>query len=105
MGKSTNDNLTALTVARKGILDIGCSGYAHMAMLNAAFQLAHSGLMTLPQAIACFSLNPVRAVGLADETGSLTQGKMANIVLVDVEAPVPRVLKTFVAGRQFYALQ
>jgi alpha-D-ribose 1-methylphosphonate 5-triphosphate diphosphatase len=104
MGKSTNDNLTAMAVAGDGLLDIVCSDYAPMTLLHAALKLARSGLMTLPQAIAAFTLNPAEAAGIGGDTGSLTEGKAADMVLVDVTAPVPRVLKTFVAGKPVYSL-
>lgn len=102
MGKSTNDNLTAMAAAREGLLDIVCSDYTPMTLLHAALKLFRSGLMTLPRAVARFSLNPALAAGIADETGSLSVGKAADMVLVDTGSPIPRVLKTFVAGRQVY---
>lgn len=103
MGKSTNDNLTAMEVAGEGLLDIVCSDYAPMALLHAALTLSRSGFMSLPEAAACFSTNPARAAGIDHDTGSLAEGKRADMVLVAVNAPVPRVLGTFVAGRQVYA--
>jgi alpha-D-ribose 1-methylphosphonate 5-triphosphate diphosphatase len=102
MGKSTNANLTAEETAREGLLDIVCSDYAPMTMLHAAMKLYRSELMTLPQAIARFTLKPAEAAGIADDTGSLSVGKSADMVLVDLEAPIPRIRKTFVAGRQVY---
>jgi alpha-D-ribose 1-methylphosphonate 5-triphosphate diphosphatase len=102
MGKSTNNNLTARDAVREGLLDIVCSDYAPMTLLHAALKLAAGGVLTLPEAIARFTLNPAEAAGLADDTGSLTVGKRADLVLVDTDAPVPQVLRTFVAGRQVY---
>jgi alpha-D-ribose 1-methylphosphonate 5-triphosphate diphosphatase len=103
MGKSTNNNLTAMDVAGEGLLDIVCSDYAPMTLLHAALTLSRAGVMSLPEAVACFSLNPARAAGIDQDTGSLTEGKQADMVLVDLDGPVPRVRQTFVGGRQVYA--
>jgi alpha-D-ribose 1-methylphosphonate 5-triphosphate diphosphatase len=55
-------------------------------LLTAALRLVHDGLMTLPQAVATVTVNPARAVGMADR-GALTEGLRADLVqvrLVDV---------------------
>ena len=103
MGKSTNNNLTAMDVAGAGLLDIVCSDYAPMTLLHAALTLSRAGFMSLPEAVACFTLNPARAAGIDHDTGSLTEGKRADMVLVALGGPVPRVRQTFVGGRQVYA--
>lgn len=41
--------------------------------------------LTLPQVIACASLNPAKAIGEADSIGSLEVGKCADIVIFDDE--------------------
>lgn len=102
MGKSTNGNLTAREAVRKELLDIVCSDYAPMTLLHAALMLAQTETMNLPRAIACFSLNPAKAAGIDARTGSLSVGKWADMVTVDLSTPVPRVVNTFVAGRQVY---
>jgi alpha-D-ribose 1-methylphosphonate 5-triphosphate diphosphatase len=102
MGKSTNGNLTAQDALREGLLDIVCSDYAPMTLLHAALMLARTQAMGLSEAVARFSLKPAEAAGIDGVTGSLTEGKRADMVLVDATAPVPRVIGTFVAGRQVY---
>jgi alpha-D-ribose 1-methylphosphonate 5-triphosphate diphosphatase len=101
MGKSTNDNLTAMEALEADLLDIVCSDYAPMTLLHAALKLARQG-MGLPRAVARFTLNPAEAAGIAHETGALVEGLLADLVLADVRKPVPQVLRTFVAGRQVY---
>jgi alpha-D-ribose 1-methylphosphonate 5-triphosphate diphosphatase len=83
-------------------LDIVCSDYAPMTLLHGALMLARTQAMGLPEAVARFSLKPAEAAGIDGVTGSLTEGKRADMVLVDATAPVPRVIGTFVAGRQVY---
>ena len=104
MGKSTNGNLTALDAVSENLLDIVCSDYAPMTLLHAALALAQMETMSLPRAIACFSLNPAAAAGIDAHTGSLSVGKRADMVLVDTAKPVPQVVKTFVAGRLVYGV-
>ena len=41
--------------------------------------------LTLPEVIACASLNPAKAIGEADSIGSLEVGKCADIVIFDDE--------------------
>ena len=74
-----------------------------MTMLHAVLTLERSGILPLHEAVNMASLNPARAVGIADRTGSLEAGKDADMVLVDHSGDVPRVLKTFVAGREVFA--
>jgi alpha-D-ribose 1-methylphosphonate 5-triphosphate diphosphatase len=55
------------------------------------------------EAIRMVSLNPALAVGLADRTGSIDIGKDADLVLAACAEGLPRVLRTFVRGREVFA--
>jgi DNA excision repair protein ERCC-2 len=74
-----------------------------MALLHAAFALHREGIVALHEAVNMITRNPARAVGIADETGSLEEGKAADLVLVDDRGEVPRVVRTFVGGREVFA--
>ena len=102
-GKSQSSNLSARVAISSGYGDILCSDYSPMTMLHAVLTLERSGILPLHEAVNMASLNPARAVGIADRTGSLEAGKDADMVLVDHSGDVPRVLKTFVAGREVFA--
>lgn len=67
--------------------------------------------ITLEEAIAAFTLGGAQAMGLADETGSLTVGKSADFVLLNRdpfahpanELAETRVEETWFAGRRVFA--
>ncbi len=102
-GQSQAKNLSAREAISWGFGDILCSDYSPMTMLHAVLTLERLGILPLHEAINMVSLNPARAVGIADHTGSLEEGKAADMVLVDHSDDFPRVLKTFVGGREVFA--
>ena len=59
------------------------------------------GGVTMAQAVRAASLAPAESIGIADEKGSLTPGKDADIVLLDDSC---RVLKTIVRGVCKYSM-
>lgn len=102
-GQSQAKNLSAREAISWGFGDILCSDYAPMTMLHAVLTLEKLGILPLHQAVNMVSRNPAEAVGIAAETGSLEEGKAADLVLVDHSDDFPRVLKTFVGGREVFA--
>jgi len=86
-----------------GYGDILCSDYSPMTMLHAVLTLEQLGILQLPEAVNMVSLNPAQAVGIGDQTGSITVGKHADLILVDHSDDFPRILKTFVRGHEIYA--
>ena len=102
-GQSQGKNLSAREAISWGFGDILCSDYSPMTLLHAVLTLERLGILPLHEALKMVSLNPARAVGIADETGSLAEGKAADLVLVDHSDDFPRVLKTFVGGREVFA--
>ena len=102
-GQSQGKNLSAREAISWGFGDILCSDYSPMTLLHAVLTLERLGILPLHEALKMVSLNPARAVGIADETGSLEEGKAADLVLVDHSDDFPRVLKTFVGGREVFA--
>jgi predicted amidohydrolase YtcJ len=66
--------------------------------------------MTREEALACFTVDAARAVGMEDEVGTLSMGKRADFIIVDrdpLTAPVEdlwktRVLRTVIDGQTVY---
>ncbi|MFZ3044368.1 MAG: alpha-D-ribose 1-methylphosphonate 5-triphosphate diphosphatase [Desulfatirhabdiaceae bacterium] len=102
-GLSQSGNLNARDAICSGYGDILCSDYAPMTLLHAAFTLERLGILPLHEAINMVSLNPACAVGIENHTGCLAAGKDADMTLVNHADGFPRVLKTFVAGREVFA--
>jgi alpha-D-ribose 1-methylphosphonate 5-triphosphate diphosphatase len=102
-GASQGGNLSAREAVSQGLGDILCSDYAPHCLLHAVLTLVRLELLSLPAALNLVSRNPARAVGLEAETGALLEGFAADLLLVELNAGFPRVLKTFVNGREVYA--
>lgn len=102
-GGSATGNLSAREAIAAGYGDVICSDYAPMAMIHAALALMRHGRLPLPQVVRMLSANPSRAAGIDQLTGAIAPGKAADLVLLDPTDPHPRVVKTFVAGREVYA--
>jgi alpha-D-ribose 1-methylphosphonate 5-triphosphate diphosphatase len=83
----------------KGLCSVLASDYYYPAQLLAAFRLAADGILPLAQAWDLISAAPARAAGLTDR-GLLAEGRRADIILVDDEAPLrPRIVGVIAAGR------
>ncbi len=104
-GRSQGGNLSARDAIAEGWGHILCSDYAPLALLHAVFALEECGLLSLPEAVRLASLNPAEAVGLGDETGSISVGKAADLILVAPkgENQPAQVVRTWVAGREAYS--
>lgn len=102
-GQSQARNLSARDAISRGFGDILCSDYSPMSMLHAVLTLERLGILPLHEAVNMVSLNPARAVGIADRTGSLEEGKDADILIVDHSNEFFHILKTFVGGREVFS--
>jgi alpha-D-ribose 1-methylphosphonate 5-triphosphate diphosphatase len=90
-GKSHSGNISAIELAKAGLLDVLSSDYVPFALLQAAFMLPlRAEEISLPQAIAMVTTNPARAAGLADR-GEIAVGRRADFVRVQVMGGAPVV--------------
>jgi alpha-D-ribose 1-methylphosphonate 5-triphosphate diphosphatase len=102
-GGSLTGNLSGREAVRKGWCDVIASDYSPATMLHALFELARLGVAPLHELVKTVSLNPARAVGLADEFGTIQEGLSADLLLVDTAGGVPRIRTTFVKGRPVFS--
>lgn len=102
-GSSQANNLSARDAIISGYGDIMCSDYSPMTILHAVFTLHKLDILPLHRAVNMVSINPARAVGISDNTGSIEEGKEADLVMVDTGDEVPRIVKTFVSGREVFS--
>ncbi|QWG11163.1 alpha-D-ribose 1-methylphosphonate 5-triphosphate diphosphatase [Bradyrhizobium sediminis] len=89
----------AADMVAKGLCSVLASDYYYPAQLLAAFRLAADGVLPLADAWHLISAGPANAAGLTDR-GVLAEGRRADIILVDDEAPLrPRIVGVLAAGR------
>jgi len=103
-GNSQAKNMSARDAIVLGYGDILCSDYSPMTILHAVFTLARLGILPLHKAANMVSLNPAMAVGISDKTGSIVEGKEADLIMVDIGEEIPRIVKTFVSGREVFSV-
>lgn len=82
-GTSHTGNISAMDLAREGLLDILSSDYAPMSLMQAVFALHNALGLPLQRAVAMASSTPARVLGLEDR-GAVTPGLRADLVRVRV---------------------
>ena len=93
----------AAQMIARGLCDILASDYYYPAMLGAMVRLHADRVAPLPVLWALVSLNPARAMGLADR-GRIAAGLRADLLLLDwPEGQAPAPLRTWVSGRPGYS--
>ena len=102
-GRSLSNNLSGREAISAQCCDMIGSDYSPSSLLHAVFKLHQLELGTLPELIGMISHQPARVIGLEDRIGSIATGMEADLVLVDTRGHAPRVIQTFVSGRQVYS--
>jgi len=98
-GGSHSGNVSALELAKSGLLDILSSDYVPSSLLTAAFELVDKLGWTLPRAMATVSAEPARVVGLHDR-GVVAPGLRADFVRVKMHHAMPIPCATYRAGKR-----
>ncbi|HET7793349.1 MAG TPA: alpha-D-ribose 1-methylphosphonate 5-triphosphate diphosphatase [Rhizobacter sp.] len=98
-GASHSGNVSAMALAREGVLDALSSDYVPGSLLQSAWKLTHEGGFSLPEAVNVVSRNPARAVGLADR-GEIAAGRRADLLRVKLLGDHPVVREAWRAGRR-----
>jgi alpha-D-ribose 1-methylphosphonate 5-triphosphate diphosphatase len=102
-GGSHAENLSTSDMIAQGMADIICSDYSPMCLLQGLFKAAEISDAPFHEVVNLFTLNPARAVGIGDWTGSIEPGKTADLILVNPQSRVPEVTCTIVNGRSVFA--
>ncbi|MGA2141367.1 MAG: alpha-D-ribose 1-methylphosphonate 5-triphosphate diphosphatase [Brevinematales bacterium] len=103
-GYSHNKNLSSRELLKEGYGDIVCSDYIPSTLVHSMFVLKESGIKTLSEACRLYNYNPAKCLGLAGECGAVSAGLDADLVLIDNNGEIPRILKTWVRGREVYSI-
>ncbi len=88
LGQSHSGNVSAMELIERDLVDIISSDYVPQSLLQAMFLIAQQ--QPLYKAMALFTLNPAKAIGLDGDRGSLEVGKRADFVTVHHDGVVPR---------------
>lgn len=96
-GASHSGNVSALQLARQGLVDAVSSDYVPYSLLQSVFLLREKADWHLHEAVAAVSLTPARLVGLTDR-GALAAGLRADLVRVRCHDGAPVALETWRAG-------
>ena len=84
-GGSHSGNVSAIELARLGLVDILSSDYVPGSLLSAVVRLTETAGLSLPQAVALASRKPAQSIGLHDR-GAIAPGLRADLVQVRMTA-------------------
>jgi alpha-D-ribose 1-methylphosphonate 5-triphosphate diphosphatase len=98
LGGSHSGNVSALELAKAGLLDILTSDYVPASLLHAAFILAGHGT-PLHEAVATVTATPAAVLGF-DDRGRIADGLRADLVRVRLVDGQPVVRGIWVDGRK-----
>ena len=91
MRESTDRKLQGYQEKLDGLVDGLASDYIPTSLLPSAVRLVSQRLATLPEAVRLVTSGPAACVGL-DDRGTLTEGTVADLVLVDFSKTWPSVI-------------
>ncbi|MCL6576926.1 alpha-D-ribose 1-methylphosphonate 5-triphosphate diphosphatase [Kyrpidia sp.] len=97
LGRSHSNNVSALEALRHGAVDILCSDYYPPSLIQSVFALFRKGF-DMRQAVNLVSYHPARALGMAEAVGSISPGKVADVLIVREDEGTPVIEKVFVGG-------
>lgn len=100
-GESHSGNVSAVELARAGLLDILSSDYLPQSMLSGAFVLHLKEGLPLHETVAMITVNPAEAVSLP-ERGEIAPGKVADLVQVRMVDDLPVVMGVWRNGRRVF---
>jgi alpha-D-ribose 1-methylphosphonate 5-triphosphate diphosphatase len=103
-GQSQSGSMRAIDAIEAGTVSCLCSDYQPSTLVAAAFVIADSGAMSLPNAVALISANPAEAATLLDR-GHIAPNRRADLVAVSLTHTWPAVTRTWCAGRLVFSAE
>ncbi len=103
LGRSHNNNLSAFEAIRAGVVDILCSDYYPGSLLQGIFYLNRMGY-DLAEVVKLATLNPAKALGIADSIGSIEIGKKADLLIISANEKEPKLMETIVNGETVFQI-
>lgn len=98
-GGSHSGNVSALELAKEGLLDALSSDYMPTSLLHAVFVLEERAGMPLPDAVATVSANPAAMLKMQDR-GVIAEGRRADLIQVRKSGDTPVVRQVWREGRR-----
>jgi alpha-D-ribose 1-methylphosphonate 5-triphosphate diphosphatase len=99
LGRSHSGNVSAIELAREGLLDALASDYAPSSLLHGAFLLEEQAGLSLHEAVQMVSLVPAKMIGLEDR-GTIESGRRADLLRVQKVDNLPIVRMVWREGRR-----
>jgi len=97
-GGSLSGNLSMKEAVLNGSVDSLCSDYYPPAIIHSIFKLYNEEGLPLNDAVNLATLNPAKAAGISNHTGSIDVGKDADLVIIKLIDNIPMVTHTIVKG-------
>lgn len=98
-GKSHNNNASAIELLKKGWAKIICSDYYSPSLLVSLFLIPKISELSLSEAVCFASYYPAKAIGIDSMYGSISPGKIADIIIIDASKNTPCVVLAFINGK------
>ncbi|MCL1851936.1 MAG: phosphonate metabolism protein PhnM [Peptococcaceae bacterium] len=99
-GSSHSGNMSAAEAVLEDCGDIICSDYYPAAVLHSVFAMHVEYGMPLPHMVNKVTLNPAKALGTDKDYGSITAGKKADLLVVELLDGYPVITHVFVNGNR-----
>lgn len=103
LGGSHSGNLSAEDAIISDAVDILCSDYYPASLLHSIFYMKKKG-SCIKKMIKLTSLNPAKALNLENITGSLENGKNADILIVEENGGLPLLKNVFSSGKMIMSM-
>lgn len=100
-GGSHSGNISAMSLAHEGLLDVLSSDYVPASLLHSAFLVHEHAGWSLAAAVALVSARPAVLAGFADR-GEIAQGRRADFIRVRVKSGIPHIVETWAGGRRIF---